>query len=303
MKRIALQCAIPMRGRAVKHSPLAWVRSPSRRIEGGRRFAGLLLVFAGLWLPGSVARAGFISMDTRVEVEFRDGQLVLRVSTTNRGDEPAFQVRLEALHPESPKSSPTFEKLEVGGSAEHTFQWELPATGTRQRVIPVLTHYADANYYPLSSLSQVVVPFGGPPVTTISARADPIEADPLGVLRVHLRSLDDASHRVGLQVVTPAELGVRPRSAEVDVPASGEVQAEFELENFSGLPGSTYGVTAILREERPDGIVESMVSRTVKLVESTPPPTARGWIVAVVAAAGLVFTGWQLGAFRRLRRG
>jgi len=268
-----------------------------------RRAAGILLVCAGLWLPGPGAQAGFIAMDTQAEVEVRDGQIVLRVTTTNRGDEAAFQVTLEALHPESPKSSETFERLEVGESAEHTFEWEAAGAAHRRRVIPILTHYADANYYPLSALWQAVVTFGEPPVTTLSARIDPVAVDPKGVLRVRLRSLDDASHRVGLRVVTPAELGARPSTAEVDVPASDEVPIEFELENFAGLPGSTYGVTVILREERPGGIVESMVPTHVKLEEPAPPPRARGWIVAAVAAAALVLAGWQLGAFRRLRRG
>jgi len=270
---------------------------------GYRQVAGLLLVCAGLWLPGSGARAGFIAMDTQAEVELRDGQVVLRVTTTNRGDEPAFQVRLEALHPEDPKSSATFERLEVGESAEHTFQWEASGAGYRQRVIPVLTHYTDANYYALSALSQTVLTVGEHPVTTLATRIDPLEVSSRGVLRVRLRSIDDAPHRVELRVVTPVELGVEPRSAGVEVPASGELLTEFELENFSGLPGSVYGVTVILSEERADGIVESVVPASVRLTEPLPAPTPRGWIAAAVAAAALVLVGWQLGAFRRLRRG
>jgi len=270
---------------------------------GFRQVARLLLVCAGLWLPGSAARAGFIAMETRAEAEFRDGQVVLRVTTTNRGDEPAFHVRFEALHPDEPKSSDSFERLEVGASAEHTFRWEASEGRYRQRVIPVLTHYTDANYYALSALSQSVVTFGEHPMTTLAARVDPIEANPRGLLRVRLRSIDDTPHHVRLRVVTPSELGVRPRSAGADVPASGEVLAEFDLENFSGLPGSVYGVTVILSEERADGIVESVVPASVNLIAPLPSRTARVGIVAAVVMATLVLVGWQLGAFRRLRRG
>jgi hypothetical protein len=59
----------------------------------------------------------------------------------------------------------------------------------------------------------------------------------------------------------------------------------------------------ILSEERADGIVESVVPASVKLLEPLPPRTARVWIVAAVVMATLVLVGWQLGAFRRLRRG
>ena len=50
-------------------------------------------------------------MDTQAEVEVRDGQIAPRVSTANRGDEPAFHVRLEVLHPDEPKASASFDKL------------------------------------------------------------------------------------------------------------------------------------------------------------------------------------------------
>lgn len=81
-----------------------------------RRLRGRSAVCALGWLLlASVAHAGFIAMETRSEVDVGDGEVVVRVSTTNRGDEPAFQVRFGALHPEEPQSSPTFDRLEVGG--------------------------------------------------------------------------------------------------------------------------------------------------------------------------------------------
>ena len=275
----------------------------SARASGHRTFFALLLACGGVWMPASSARAGYIKMDTRTQIDYRDDRVVLRVTSANRGNEPAFQVKLEALHPDGPRSSDVVERLGIGETIAHTFEWDLRDTASRQRVIPILTHYADANYYPLSALTYALVAPGERPLRKVTGRADRLEANPRGVLRLHLRSVDGTDRRVGLRIVASPEIGVRAPSSEVQVPASGEVPVELEIENYSGLPGSVYNVLAVLAEEHADGVVESPLVGVVVITEPRPDRSARPWIVAAGAAAALVFTGWQLGLSGRLRRG
>jgi hypothetical protein len=241
-------------------------------------------------------------MNTTTEVELRDGQVLLHVTTTNQGDESAWNVRFEAIFPDDVKSSEVFARLEVGETVEHSFRWQAREFRYRQLVVPVVTHYTDANTYPFSAVSRSVVTLAEPPPTTLAARIDPIEVDPKGILKVVLRSVDGKPHSVRVRLAGPVEIGILPASVEVEVPPSGEILAEFEVENFSGLVTSVYGVWAIVSEDTPEGIVESVFAGNVRILAPSAFQIPRRVILAVLVAAALLFLAWQLGAFRRLLR-
>jgi hypothetical protein len=274
------------------------------QLLGPRRLSRLVLaslLAASPFVGAPAAFASFIAMETTAETQLDGERLRVRVTSTNRGDEPAFQVKLEALLPGDSKSSPILERVEVGASAEHTFEWPAPVGEYRQRVIPIVTHYTDANYYAFSAVARSVVTFGDPPVTAFTGRIDNVEADPKANLQLHLRSVDGSAHALDVRMAMPAELGVEPASSSVQLPASGEVVADFALENYSGLPGSSYTVWAIVSEATPGGVVEREVAGSVRIVEPVPAETPRVWIAALLAGLALVFVAWQLGVFRRLR--
>lgn len=275
---------------------------PPVRGSGRRRtWVGVLIGWGCALLLASAAEAGFIAMETTLDAELRDGEVVLRVTARNRGDEAAWNVRLEALFPLAPRSSEIFEKLDVNEAAEHTFRWPAPRGEYRQLVIPVISHYTDANYYPFSAVSQSVLSLGEPPVAVFTARIDPVELDPKGLLRVGLRSLDGRPHSVEVRVVAPAELIVEPASARVEVPAGGEVLADFAMENFSGLADSVYGIWAVVAEETTEGIVERVFAGSIRLLEPAPDPVFRLVVATCLVVAAIVLVVWQLGAVRRFR--
>jgi hypothetical protein len=263
---------------------------------------GLLLVCSWTFLSASATWAGFIAMNTATEVEIRDGQVLLHVTATNQGDESAWNVRFEAIFPDDAQSSEEFPRLGVGETVEHSFRWQARDSRYRQLVFPVVTHYTDANSYPFSAVSRSVVTLAEPPPMTVAARIDPIEVDPRGTLKIVLRSVDGEPHEVRVRLAAPVEIAVLPRSVEAEVPSRGQLLAEFEVENFSGLVNSVYGVWAILSEETPGGIVESAVAGSVRILEPSARQMPRIVILVVLAAAALLFLAWQLGAFRRLRR-
>jgi hypothetical protein len=253
-------------------------------------------------LSVSAAQASFITMNTTTKVELRNGQVLLHVITTNQGDESASNVRFEAIFPDAVKSSEVFDRVEVGETAEHSFRWQAGDLRYRQLVIPVVTHYTDANTYPFSAVSRSVVTPAEPPPMTLTARIDPVEVDPKGRLEVALRSVDGKPHSVRVRLAGPAEIAILPASAEVEIPPSGEILAAFEVENFSGLVGSIYGVWAIVSEDTPDGIVESVAAGRVRILEPSEFRIPRRVILAVLVAAALLFLAWQLGVFQRLLR-
>jgi hypothetical protein len=241
-------------------------------------------------------------MDTTTEVELRDGQVLLHVESTNRGDESAFSVRIEAIFPDGAKSSEIFAELGVSEVAKQSFRWQTAGARYRQLVVPVITHYTDANSYGFSAVSRSVVTLAKPPPRTLDASIATVEANPSGVLEVALRSVDGNSHGVRVRLAGPVEIAFAPAVLEVEVPPSGEMLAEFEVDNVSALVSSAYAVWAITSEDTPEGIVENVFGGNVRMVEPSAFPTPRRVIWAVMGTAAILFLAFQLGAFGSLLR-
>jgi hypothetical protein len=269
-------------------------------LNAHRSLAGLLLLACAPFLSAS-AEASFIAMGTQTTAEVHDDRVLLRVAATNQGDEPAWNVRIEALFPKGAQTSKLFRRLEVGATAEHTFEWNTPGDRYRKVAIPIVTHYTDSNYYAFSGVSGIVLALGEPPASALEARTETVDLDPAGRFPIRLSSADGEPHAVRVRLVAPAEISVRPASAEVEVPVTGDGVASFELENHTGLPESVYGVWAVVTEDTPEGIVESGVAGTVRLLEPSYP-SFRFAIATLFGIAALLFLAWQLGAFRRFRR-
>jgi hypothetical protein len=212
-------------------------------------------------------KSACISMNTVARGFVTGDQVSLYVETSNKGDERALNVRIEALFPGAPQSSPVIEKMEPNAKADHTFEWKMPEGAKyRQMVVPVFTHYADANLYPFSSVTYALAVAGSPPPEKIAGKTASFSMTDRGALVVQFRSLDDQSHELKLRVVAPKEIAVEPGSLQAQVLASGVVSAEFALKNFSALPGSSYTLLVIAAEQRPDGIVETPLLGNVTLV-------------------------------------
>lgn len=208
-----------------------------------------------------------ISMNTVARGFVTGDQISLYVETANKGDERALNVRIEALFPGAPQSSPVIEKMDPNAKADHTFEWKMPeGTKYRQMVVPVLTHYADANLYPFSSVKFALAVAGSPHSEKIAGKTSPFSMTDHGTLVVQFRSLDDQSHELKLRVVAPKEIAVEPGPLQAQVLASGVVSAEFALKNFSALPGSSYALLVVAAEQRPDGIVETPLLGNVTIV-------------------------------------
>jgi len=248
----------------------------------------LMLVATGLLLgllPSG--NASFIRMNTTPHGHISGDQVSVYVETVNNGDERALNVRIEALFPSAIQSSPLIEKMEPNAKADQTFEWKLPVESKyRQMVIPVVTHYSDANLYPFSSVMYALAVVGANPAETIVGKTAPLSMTDHGSLVVQFRSLDDRSRELTLRVVAPKEIAVHPSALQVKVPASGEGSAEFTVSNFSALPSSSYALLVIAAEQRADGIVETPLMGRVIIVNRYDQLRANlNWI----APAAIVF--------------
>lgn len=257
------------------------------------------LLLALLFAVGGPVREGlcsFINMDTRSTVTAQGGEAVVAVAGVNRGDEKAVNVRVEALFPGEPQSSPVFNELQPGAGLEHRFVWRPDAeTRYRQAVIPLVTHYSDANLYEFSSISYALFAPETPAVATVSGRIETIGFIREGMLKVQFRSLDGVAHDIAVRLVVPKEIAAEPRLVKVTVPVSGQAEAEFSLENFAALPGSVYVVWAVFSEETAEGVVETPVIGNVRIESAQKSLVGRHkWtFLTILCCAAAMYVVWQ----------
>ena len=249
---------------------------------------GPLLAFILLQGVTSQGQASFINMNTTPHGSISNNQVSLVVETVNKGDEKAFNVRLEAQFPGASQSSPLIPAIGTNGVGSYAFEWKLPTdVRYRQLVIPVLTIYADANLYPFSSVSHAMVANGTPAVIGFASRVESATLATSGSLRLCLQCTDGKSHKVTLRPVFPREIRMEPTSAEVTIPATGETDYTFTVRNFSALSASTYAIWVIVAEDTSEGIVEDAVIGNVLIVTGRHLILAR-WRWGIASLAGVL---------------
>lgn len=116
--------------------------------------------------------ASYISMATGFSVADGSDGVTLRVTTTNRGDEPAYGIRFDVQVGTRAFTSSAVPQLAVDESASADFPvreaFQLPG---RYPVV-VRTHYQDVNTYPFTALHVGFHDFQHPAVSKVMIQAE-----------------------------------------------------------------------------------------------------------------------------------
>jgi len=165
--------------------------------------------------------------------------------------------------------------------------------GTYQVVVK--TRYADANGYPFSAVSVT------PLATTTSPVPDRLggaltgdEIRDRGRLRLEIRSFDDKQLDVHVRLVLPDEIVCDAPTRDLPVFPDRPAKADFAIRNFSGRPGSTYAVFAVMDVADAGGHASALAVSTVSIAERQFAWSAgyRGWLI-VAAVLVVVFLAVQ----------
>ena len=200
----------------------------------------ILLVSIFTW--SSPAAAGILKIETQTTVEVAADLLKVSVSFTNKGTAPAFnlQVHLNALGRQ--EDSPVIPQLDPGQSDREGF--ERNVTGIRKGRYPmtVRVDFHDANQYPFSALSGMTFHVGTDVNPNLIAQAKDITLDKNGVLRFNIKNLGFESQKILATLVLPNEFSTPQARKTVDIDQRAEKALDFEISNFSALPGANYPI-------------------------------------------------------------
>ncbi|MBL6979059.1 MAG: hypothetical protein ISR61_08925 [Desulfobacteraceae bacterium] len=171
---------------------------------------------------------------------------------TNNGTAPAYnlQVHLNALGRQ--ENSPVIPQLDPGQSDRARF--ERNVTGVRKGRYPmtVRVDFHDANQYPFSALSGMTFHVGEDVNPSLIAQAKDITLNKNRILRFNLKNLGFESQKILATLVLPKEFSTPQARKTVDINQRAEKALDFEIGNFSALPGAIYPIFCYFEYDAED---------------------------------------------------
>ena len=215
-------------------------------------FGLFVILFVSIFAWATPAVAGILKIETQTTVEVAADLLKVDVTFTNKGTAPAYnlQVHLNTLGLQ--EDSPVIPQLDPGQSDRARF--ERNVTGVRKGRYPMTVHvdFHDANQYPFSALSGMTFHVGADVNPNLVAQAKDITLGKNGILRFNIKNLGFESQKILATLVLPKEFSTPQARDTVDINQRAEKTLDFEIGNFSALPGANYPIFCYFEYDAED---------------------------------------------------
>lgn len=213
-----------------------------------------------------LASASYISLNTTLTSKVEKNELKVMVSTINKGDESAYNVRAEIKMGGKEILSDKEPELPVNGIYRANFSVPLSLGKPGTYPLILIMHYTDANQYPFSALTVQTFAYGKEAPSPLFGQAKSTSFSKEGWLRLTLKNLGDREIKANTYLVAPRELTVEEEKLSLSISPKSEQSTRFRLKNFSALNGSTYQLFAVSEFEDQGLHHTSVAPGTVKIV-------------------------------------
>ncbi len=243
-----------------------------------------------------VAQGSFISMEIKTSANFQENKLVVKVSVTNKGDEPAYSVQVGVDANDKVASTPLKDVLQINEThtIETTFDMDIQTVGRYPLLVTV--DYADLNQYPFSAIASSYFVYKEDVSPKIHGKINNVGISGSGKLVLTLKNLLDTEKKIRVKLVVPRELSVPEPTKDVELGTKSEKEIRFDVKNFSALAGSSYQVFAVTGYEDNDKHYTVTIPGIVKIKERSDFLKTYKVVFIIIGAALLAaFLGLQFG--------
>lgn len=231
----------------------------------GRTF--LVLVAIQIVFFQSVSHARYIMMDMIVETKLHGDMLTVSVETTNKGDEPAYDIVVEAEVGHYSKVRDAKKTLQVKETLKAEFDFQLSFDKPGNYPVLVRVHYDDVNHYSFSTLGLVHINFKEAVSAKVFGKMNPVQIVKEGKVCVKLKSLDDKEKDLTIRLFIPKDISVSEPVKKIQLGPAVEKNVCFPVSNFSAFPGSKCAIYALMEYEHNEKHYSAAVASTVEVLE------------------------------------
>ncbi len=255
-----------------------------------------------------IAQAGYITISPELTPAIDESAKVVRIKgrLTNRGDESAREVAVEfpTLNRRIKVVDLMVVQTPFDVSTEFSFQ-EIGIEKKGQYTLPYRILYHDNNMYPFSNVQMLDLILGLAPAKSLRLSFDFDGKQQLSLQRsveseFEIESIADQDVTIEkVQLLSPIEISVKLDDEQPKTLAPGaKKDLDFEVENRSALPGSTYYFVALVSGVRGEYHFSEMVSTNI-LIEK-PIENVRTFVMYGLGALGAAIAAF--GAFTTFQK-
>jgi hypothetical protein len=211
--------------------------------------------------------AGILSIELETTLGTEADRLQGTLKITNKGDEPALDLRAEITLPHAQLRREITRRLEAKAFVSLPFEGRLTGLQKGSYPLPITVIFHDAKLYPFSALACPVFSCGEEGRGDLSCTALPATVGEKGEISFTLKSKSSAVRTIQAMVLLPREFqSPRPRfSFTLEPQASGTLS--FPVLNTSALQGATYPIFGVFQYETEDLQQALVIPTTLRIAE------------------------------------
>lgn len=247
----------------------------------------LLFIIAIAIMPH--AAASYISIQSAITAAGNK----TTIKVTNFGDESAYNIQLSL--DANDKKTVSNVKKQLG--VRESFEWAVPlnfeSKNPGKYPLILTTNYEDANSYPFSAISVSTFDYKQATISDIAAKMSNLELSDKGMLELKIKNTAETAKDVNIKLIVPKELTANKDKLNAKLPAKSEISAEFEIEKFSALTGSSYAVFAVVEHDEDNKHYTSIANGAVKITAKKNIFTNQNLLIGFLVILLIIFIYFQ----------
>lgn len=213
--------------------------------------------------------ASYITLQTTIS----SSNNLVSISTTNKGDEPAYNIQLTLISPALEQSSGLKQSLGINEELKEEFDIDSSALLPGSYPLILITGYTDANNYPFSAISVASLVNKQATNAGLVLAMQPIKLSSSSKLKLEIKNLDNLDKQITARIIVPKELTIEEPKTML-LKARDSSKLSFSIKDFSARPDSSYAVFAIIEYESNNKHYSSISPSTVAIAKSIGIPTS-----------------------------
>jgi hypothetical protein len=229
--------------------------------------SSLLTIFIMALFCATPSFAGVLKIKTQTTVQTTGDQLHITVNLTNEGTAIAYnlQVHLELLG--ETLDSKLRPQLDPAGSNNFVFAKSVEGIKAGRYPLTVSVDFHDANQYPFSALSGMTFSAGPDVNSDLAVIGKNIAMGKGGELPLNIKNMGADKKKILATLVLPRELSTPTPQIGFLLEARSQKDLNFEIRNFSALPGADYPVFCYFEYDSENIHHTAVCTAIIKIVE------------------------------------
>ena len=229
--------------------------------------SGHLVIFMVALLCATPSFAGILKIKTQTTVQTAGDQLDVAVKLTNEGTAIAYNLQVHLTLLGETLDSKLKPQLAPKGSSTFVFKKSAEGTKAGRYPLTVSVDFHDANQYPFSALSGMTFALGPDVNSDLAAIGKNIAMGKNGELSLNIKNMGTGEKQIVATLVLPRELSTPTPQISFPLHPRSQKDLDFEIHNFSALPGADYPVFCYLEYDLENIHHTAVCSAAIKVME------------------------------------